>query len=271
VRLDVGADYYHDKIEGADAENYVIPYARLDFNLGTPGLRPFFEADGAVKPNDFRSLTLQNPYVTASTWLDKSSVDYDFRLGVGGSLWRSRFSYRLYAGVSIHDNRLFWTALWSDDPENAGFFGAFVPVTARQTVTSFNGEIEYRPVSVLKFDLAVHGCLYNDETDLKNGAPSIAGNVGVAYEGRKISFGMQGVRRWSAYAYDPAGIRALPVVLNSFKAPFAVDLRVNFDWKVSGRVTLFAEGRNLADRDLYEYPWYPEQGAGFTVGVKANF
>ena len=65
------------------------PYARLDFNLGTPGLRPFFEADGAVKPNDFRSLTLQNPYVTASTWLDKSSVDYDFRLGVGGSLWRS--------------------------------------------------------------------------------------------------------------------------------------------------------------------------------------
>ena len=82
---------------------------------------------------------------------------------------------------------------------------------------------------------------------------------------------MQGVRRWSAYAYDPAGIRALPVVLNSFKAPFAVDLRVNFDWKVSGRVTLFAEGRNLADRDLYEYPWYPGQGAGFTVGVKANF
>ena len=60
-------------------------------------------------------------------------------------------------------------------------------------------------------------------------------------------------------------------MLNSFKAPFAVDLRVNFDWKVSGRVTLFAEGCNLADRDLYEYPWYPEQGAGFTVGVKANF
>lgn len=111
----------------------------LDFNLGTPGLRPFFEADGAVKPNDFRSLTLENPYVTASTWLGKSSVDYNFRLGVGGSLWRSRFNYRLYAGVSIHDNRLFWTALWNDDPENVGFFGAFVPVTARQTVTSFNG------------------------------------------------------------------------------------------------------------------------------------
>lgn len=38
---------------------------------------------------------------------------------------------------------------------------------ARQTVTSFNGEIEFRPVSALKFDLDVHGYLYNDETDLK--------------------------------------------------------------------------------------------------------
>lgn len=279
VRLDVGADYYYDKIDGVDAENYIIPYARLDFNLGTPGLKPFFEADGAVNPNDFRALTLQNPYVAASTWLDKSSVDYNFRVGVGGSLWRSRLNYRLYAGVSIRDNRLFWTARWNDDAENIGFFGAFVPVTARQTVTSFNGEIEYRPVSVLKFDLGVHGYLYNDETDLKNGAPSIAGNVGVAYEGRKISFGvkalMQGVRRWSAYAYEPADSHGLftmlPVVQNPFKAPFAVDLRVNFDWKVSGRVTLFAEGRNLINRDLYEYPWYPELGANFTVGIKANF
>lgn len=27
----------------------------------------------------------------------------------------------------------------------------------------------------------------------------------------------------------------------------------------------------LVNRRLYEYPWYPELGANFTVGVKANF
>ena len=57
----------------------------------------------------------------------------------------------------------------------------------------------------------------------------------------------------------------------SVEVPFAADLRVNFDWKVSGRITLFAEGRNLINRRLYQYPWYPEYGANFTVGVKANF
>ena len=290
VRLDVGADYYHDRIESGDwipdplveSGNYVIPYARLDFNLGTPGLKPFFEADGAVAPNDFRTLTLENPYVASSTWLDKSSVDYNFRLGLGGSLWRSRFDYRVYAGISIRDNHLYWTNV-PLHPEGfaagTAFSGAFVPEMARQTVTSFNGEIEFRPVSALKFDLGVHGYLYNDETDLKNGAPSFAGNIGVAFEGRKVSFGvkalMQGVRRWTTLNYEPEPAEGSVIVGivpgEPFEAPFGVDLRVNFDWKVSGRVTLFAEGRNLVNRRLYEYPWYPELGANFTVGVKANF
>lgn len=285
VRFDVGADYYRDRTEFegepsnlVKSENYVIPFARLDFNLGTPGLKPFFEADGAVTPNDFRALTLENPYVASSTWLDKSSVDYNFRLGLGGSLWRGRFDYRVYAGVLVRDNHLFWTTYrsLSDDPAFSEVFqGVLVPVMARQTVTSFNGEIEFRPVSALKFDLGVHGYLYNDETDLKNGAPSFAGNVGVAYEGRKVSFGvkalMQGVRRWTVIDLSATTDASEPVCGPSFEAPFGVDLRVNFDWKVSGRVTLFAEGRNLVNRRLYEYPWYPELGANFTVGVKANF
>lgn len=291
VHFEIGADYYRDRTasEGEPRdivhnENYIIPYARLDLNLGTPGLKPFFEADGAVKPNDFRALTLVNPYVANSTWLDRSSVDYNFRLGLGGSLWRSRFSYRLYAGFSVLDNHLYWmTTLLPprDLSASAGAFpGSFTPVMARQTVTSFNGEIEYRPVSTLKFDLGVHAYLYNDETDYENGAPSFAGNVGVAYDGRKISFGvkalLQGARRWTTMGWGESGVIGDLTQYEAkagepFEAPFAVDLRVNFDWKVSGRVTLFAEGRNLVNRRLYDYPWYPELGANFTVGIKANF
>lgn len=222
----------------------------------------------------------KNPYA-APQWLDKSSVDYCGRFGLGGSLWRNRFGYRLYAGVTIHDNRLYWAAYRELSDDGAGgtgeaFPAVFLPLTGRQTVTSFNGEVEYRPLSVLTFDLGVHGYLYNDEEDWNNGAPSFAGNVGVRYEGRKVGFGvearMQSERRWMLLTSDPAsGTDAGPVSVSSFEAPFGVDLRVDFDWKVSGRVAIFAEGRNLLDRELYEYPWFPELGARFTVGVKANF
>ena len=85
---------------------------------------------------------------------------------------------------------------------------------------------------------------------------------------------MQSARKWSA-VFENTGTETAPgepvMQYDTFEAPFAVDLRVNFDWKVSGRVTLFAEGRNLINRRLYEYPFYPEYGANFTVGVKANF
>lgn len=329
VRLDVGVDYYRDRIETRlDPEvahgNYLIPFARLDFNLGTPGLRPFIEADGAVRPNDYRSLVAQNPFVGSSAWLyglegmpgitegselpgegrdgellegvpvcrenspwlSKSSVDYNFRLGLGGSLWRSRFAYRLYAGFSIYDHHLYWTS-WQLALPDTGDDLIFVPFAERQTVTSFNAEIEFRPVSSLKFDLGAHGYLYNDETDLKNGASKFTGNIGLEYEGRKIAFGVEALlcsaRSWSSFRYTlspaPAGAEGeeapaqIPAfeTLHGFETPFGADLRAHFDWHVSSRTTLFAEGRNLLNRRLYEEAWFPEAGARFTVGAKINF
>ena len=99
--------------------------------------------------------------------------------------------------------------------------------------------------------------------------------MGVAYEGRKVSFGvkalMQGVRRWTVIDLSATTDASEPVCGPSFEAPFGVDLRVNFDWKVSGRVTLFAEGRNLCDAKLYDWAYYRDYGVGFTAGVKLQF
>ena len=119
----------------------------------------------------------------------------------------------------------------------------------------------------------MHGYIYNDdETKLHNGAPAFDGNFSAHYDGRKISFGagiwLQSTRKWWITSWMQHPGRRVSAVS---KCPFAADLRVNFDWKVSGRITLFAEGRNLINRRLYQYPWYPEYGANFTVGVKANF
>lgn len=279
ITLEAGADYCHDRIDGAEAGNYILPFARLDFNLGTEGLRPFAEIDGTVHENSYRALTRQNPYLQPATTVDKSSVDYDGRFGLRGSLWRERFSYRLYAAFSIRDNHLYWYGLGIYDPQQEGFVeaaAAFVPAVARQTVTSFHGELEARPASRLRLTLGVHGFIYNNDSPLGDGAPKFRGDIGLRYEGRKIAFGVsaaaQSVRKWSLV---DRGLLQGEVAENpwreTFEAPFAVDLRVDFDWKVSGRVGVFAQGRNLANRRLYEYPWYPEYGANFTAGVKLTF
>lgn len=287
VRFEAGADFYRDKVKDADAGNYLIPFLRMDFNLGTAGLKPFLEIDGGVWENSFRTLVRMNPYVANGRWEAKSSVNYDGRFGIGGSLWRNRFTYRAYAGFSIRDNRLYWYAADEYGADGIPLIGAgaFLTEPGRQTVTSINGEAEFRPVQQLLLSLGMHGYLYNDEAEigfagrtderfaLKNGAPSFEGDAGIRYEGRKIAFGVRVLltseRSWTtgyARVAEETSFRAV-----TFTAPFAADLRVNFDWKVSHRVTLFAEGYNLADRPLYRYPLYREYGAGFTLGVKANF
>lgn len=281
VRLEAGADYYHDRTETpADPDpfvetgNYLVPFLRLDLNLGTPGLKPFVEADGAVCPNDFRSLTRQNPYGVGPMWLDKSSVDYNGRVGLGGALWRGKFNYRIYAGFSVRDNHLYWTnpiVRYNGDKDFAADLA--VPEMARQKVTSFNGEIDYRPVGRLKLSLGVHGYVYDDDTRLENGAPAFEGNIGIRYESRKVSFGvnalMQSERSWTMSR--AAADMVSPADLETYRVPFAADLRVDFDWKITQRAGLFAEGRNLLNRKLYEFALYPEYGANFTLGVKLNF
>ena len=274
VRLEAGADYYHDKIKSVEAENYILPFVRLNLNLGTDGLCPFFEMDGSVDDNSYRSLTKLNPYLLNPVFGTKSSVDYNGRFGIGGSIWRGKFDYRAYAGFSIRDNHLYWYS--ADVVQGSDILAAgltMLPSMARQTVLSFNGEVTWRPASSFRTELGVHGYIYNDdETKLHNGAPAFDGNFSAHFDGRKISFGagiwLQSTRKWSDYQLDAAsGAESF----GSVEVPFAADLRVNFDWKVSGRIPLCAEGRNLINRRLSHYPSYPEYGANFTVGVKANF
>lgn len=298
IDFTAGADYYGDRIRGAEPGNYVIPYARLRFDLGTKTLQPFVEADGGVRENSYRSLTRLNPYLchplraaggddpsvpdAAFAPLARSTVNYDFRVGIDGELWRERFTYRLYAGFEIRDHFVYWCSVpGAGGLSSAELYGSFMPVTGRVTVMSFGGEAVLRPASGFRLSLGARGNIYNDEgvwregdtrCKLENGLPSFEGHAGAEYEGRKVSFGvsveLQSARRWSVLNRDEATGECLS---RRFEAPFGADLRVHLDWRAGGRVTIFGEGRNLANRRLYRYAFYPEYGANCTVGVKLEF
>lgn len=274
MKLEMGVDYYHDRISGTENQNYLLPFVRLDFDLGIRKLRPFLEVDGSVHDNSYRSLTRQCPYVTPATCLEKSSVDYNGRLGIRGDLWRNRFSYRVYAAFSIHDYHNYWYATGLYDPGEQRILAAacsLEPLQARQTVASFHGEAEFQPISSLRMKLGAHGYLYNDDPDFGNGAPSFEADFSIRYAVKRISIEAalsgQTARKWTLLCTDTLGTEGK----SAFKAPATMNLRVAFDWKITGRLGLFAEGDNLLNQRLYRYPWYPEYGANFTAGIKFAF
>lgn len=201
-------------------------------------------------------------------------MDYNGRLGIAGDLWRERFAYRVYAAFSVRTHHNYWyaTGLY-DAAEQTLLAAAYTlhPEQRRQTVTSFHGEAEFHPVSSLRMELGIHSYLYDDDPDFSNGAPSFEGNFGIRYAVKRVSFGVsvsgQTARKWTLLYTDTLGAEGK----DTFKAPATLDLQASFDWKVSKLVGIFAEGENLLNHRLYRFPWYPEYGANFTVGVKLAF
>ena len=288
VNYVAGADFVYDKVIGGESDWYLMPYARVDINLGTKRLMPYVEVDGEVRTNDFRSLTYENPYLTPAMMLGRSSVDYNGRAGIRGTIGRDALTYRLYAGISVKDNHLFWYGRSLMDEVSGRYIVAASSMSAemdRLTVVSVNGELEWRPLTELRIAAGAHWNIVDESSLFESGVADFECNLGLRYEGRKIGFGVKAVaqteRRWTllhegvmewvdAFRYAPVG-DVESIVGEELKAPFAVDLRVNFDWKISSQIGLFAEGYNLANCRLYRYPWYPASGIGFTMGVKMNF
>ncbi|MEG1842002.1 MAG: hypothetical protein RRZ83_00060 [Alistipes sp.] len=265
VDFALGADYYYDKIVGAAERHYVIPALSVRFNFGSQAFIPTIEVDGKLRNNSFATLTQLNPYTTRM-WLDKSTIDYNMRVGVDGALAGGKLAYRIFAEVSIHENQLLWTVT---DPHTRTEVAAFQPMQAHQTVVSFNGELEYKPSNRFHFLVGLHGYTYDENASLHNGSPSFEGRVQARYYAKNVSFGvtatMLGERAWSIVDGN------MEQLVGSFCVPFTVDLSADVAWQLSSGISLFAELRNLADVRLYELPYYRDYGVGFMAGVKFAF
>lgn len=273
-RYEVGADYYYDRFKGrhATAENYLFPFARVEFDLIADAVKPFAEIDGSLKSNDYQSLTHRNPYLEAPLWLDRSTAEWEVRGGLTGHSKRTRFNYRAYAAVALRENQLYWLVPTFDEhlPMQT-VAGWLTPMLGRQTVVTLGGEVNYRPINALQFDLAARFFAYNDEEEIENGLPAMEGEAAVRYEDRKVRIGLrarfEGARRWTVVGQ---GVEPI-AVLGEYKAPFTVDLGVDFEWLISAQTALYLEARNLLCRECYRLPTMPEYGINGMVGVRIAF
>lgn len=274
IDFEAGLDYFHDRIAGRDASNYIFPFLRMDFNLGTAAIRPFIEIDGTLRTNDYASLTRECPYVVPGTWADRSSVDYNGRLGIRGGIWRDRLTYRLYAACTIGDHRNYWYTTGIANTlgsELQAVSGALQLQQAQQIELSFHGEAEFRPLSALLFELGLHGYLFSDDIELATGRPAFEANLGVRYSVQRFTFGAslagQTGRKWTLLYSDAWG----SAERGFFTAHAVLNLGISVDWRATGRLTVFAEGDNLLNQNIYRYAGYREYGANVTAGIKYAF
>jgi hypothetical protein len=257
----------------------------MSLNINDKGsFVPYVEVDGELQNNSYYSLVRRNPYVAILGGVDGSlsagsvvpnTELWNVRFGVSGHTENSKFAYRFYANMSFMKNALYWYNI------NQIFFGV---VSADRNIWSLCGAVDYKPISQLLLTAQVKGSLYNDyaklnDTFVEGAMPNIEALVRARYTHKKFTLGLSaelfGKTKWSCvrdYAIFSPG-NTIPVDMGVFTAPVSLDLSLYGDWHVSKTCTVFVEGNNLLGDVMPTYQWafYRELGASFTVGVKVQF
>lgn len=287
--------------------NRFLPAASITYDPADGKFMLYAELTGKVRRNDMQTLSQLNPYVgSASVVPDVKRPDDHCVLtvpnteqhriagGIKGVTGHGRFSYNLYVGYTHEKNALQWVAgfqhaSYRGDSNNQFYY---IPFTTTLKDLSLNAEFAWRPSSRFTFDGEIHAHSFKGAKDifytevktysLAYGRPQLTARLRGEYRAHKVSLEleaqMQSVRHWTTFEFiyrpyliDGQETYLARPVFYDYKVPVTVDLTARFNWFLSRKVTLFAEGRNLCDAKLYDWAYYRDYGVGFTAGVKLQF
>lgn len=281
--LKAGLTYSFDHTTSAAKtnRNYVMPYLYVGLNVRNKGtFVPYIELDGEVINNSYYSLLKRNPYVEilgsdGAGMPDfmhslPNTAKYNVRFGVSGHTRNSKFAYRFYANMSFLENSIYWYNV------NQLFFNVDV---ARENIWSVNAELDYKPVSQLLISMQVRGLIYTNFSTVNSAHPPVEAKLRLRYTHKKFAIGasaeLQGVSKWTCIN-NPVFVgrsddENAALERDTVTVPASVDVGLTFDWYVSDKCTVFVEGNNLANMNIYRWVYYREYGANFTAGVKVQF
>jgi hypothetical protein len=266
VSLEAELQYMYDRVAGRDkASHFIMPAARLDFDFGKVGVRPYIEVATSVKHNGLESLYSQNRYIAFVPMQGEfnkvaSTLNYDLHFGVAGADKASKVAYRVYLGSSFIRNQMFWYI------NEVGTFGF---AQGDNTRLFAGAEVEYHPVGGLTLAASVRGHLDRSKAEYAVSDPKLVAGVLAEYRLKRWVFGVSGdfmgARSWSGITVEEE------VYTEPFTAPAVFDLHANVAFRATSRVELYVNGCNLLNQKIFDYAYYYRNALGVMAGVKIDF
>ena len=137
--------------------------------------------------------------------------------------------------------------------------------------------MEYKPISSLFITASAKGMLYKKYANVEIARPNLEADLAVRYVHRKFAVGLNAAlvssTKWSVVTSDSQSTTAAHDISTATTKSFGtyIDLGLSADWFVSKQCTLFIEGRNLTNSNIYRWAFYREYGIGCLVGFKVQF
>lgn len=262
VSVEAGLGYLYDRVKMRDrASHFILPRAKVMFDLEKASFVPYVELSSGVSHNDVASLYALNPYIDSESVVSSLStmpntLNYNLSLGFTGTIFESRFTYHAYVGADFIRDQLFWYI------SRPGEFG----VDAYNNNRIFMGVgAKYLPIAGLELGLDFSYHFDNHKSPYAQSEPQMCGAVNIRYTLRDWSFyvggKLLGSRSWTSVDEQ----------MPNFAMPTTFDLGAGVGYCINNRVEVFAKGQNLLNSKIYDYAHYYQPGAGVKVGVKVDF
>lgn len=243
---------------------WFLPQLEFSFKFAGGAFNPYARLDSRITPNSFRNLTMQNPYILRNvilTGTPASEVDYRIRGGFAGSV-AGVFSYNVFAGYNMDKN-----VAGFGYEDTAGFaFGIHdevkYPIAGAELEASIGGSFS------MTLD-AQYNAYKKDDKYFHNCLPQYEAGLGLKYSYRDKLTVKAGVRVKDGIDFYPE-----PDIYGAaadMKSDTAVDVSLAADYNLSDRLGVFLEGGNLANQNLYPYPFYRGVGINISAGIKLRF
>lgn len=260
VKLESALGYMFDKVQDVEKPaHFIMPRAKALFNVGLPYLTPYIELNTTVSQNSAGELYKKNPYIDYNVSQDAmlkmpNSRSFDFAVGTMGSLFQSRVTYRLYAGVNLMKNSVVWYVT------NSGNFGVATADNSRKFI---GAELRYNPVGSLTLMANVNAHMDDTNSKYLFDAPKFRAEFMAEYTLKRWRFytsaNMMGEREWSCESES------------TFKSESTIDLRAGVSFKAATKWKIYVDGYNLLNARIYDYAYYYRNGMGVVAGVEIDF
>jgi len=255
----------NDSLENPKSGIRMFPVIKSSYQLG----RDFTVSasiSGDVQRNTYRSFVQENPFLGPSKQLLNTITPLAIAAGVEGS-FSDKVIYRGGVDLRRQNNLHFFVNSYADtsrfelvyDPKVTVFqVHSSIEISLTEKY-SLQARVEYFHYNLTSQEVAWHKPTWILQMNQRF----------TPYEKLNFQANLQALGSLQARGFEK--INTIPNAMDVFKLPIVLDLHAYLDYDVSSRLTVFAEGNNLLNRNNNRWMNYPVRGIQGIGGIRYKF
>jgi hypothetical protein len=263
-KIDAGINLV--SVFGFNTSFRIFPAAKIEFQVIPKYVRIFGEFQGDVNKTLLRNLSEENPFLDQNIDIKNSINRYTISAGLKGTIAPGLGFKAAFIRQSITDLPMFVNNFNFSRGRNK-----FVVIYdgGKTTVTGFNGDLDFKASETLdifgkleyrKYDMATEAEAWNLPTAKLTAGTNIHLNKKITINGSLLIRGVTKDR-----------IATSATTFQTVELPSFADVNGGVDYKISKRISLFAQVNNLLNNKYQTYLYYPAYGFNIFGGLTVGF